>query len=76
MKITIDTAKIPKELLAELAKHIDIPESLSELANDEEWYIRCIVAENPNTPPNALSKLAEDNSAAVRKLAKSNPNFT
>ena len=39
------------------------PEVLTELAHDEEWYIRVIPAHNPSTPSEVLAKLAEHEAA-------------
>lgn len=46
---------------------------LSELAADNNSYIRQVVASNPNASLDILSKLAEDDSWDVRKAVAENP---
>jgi hypothetical protein len=50
------------------------PELLSELAKDEERFVREAVAENRNTTPELLSRLVRDESQIVRAAVAKNPN--
>ena len=43
-----------------------------ELAKDEEWGVRCNVAENPNTSVNALRELAKDEYGDIRECVAYN----
>lgn len=54
--------------------HNRLPETLRDLANDEDRLIRLAVAWNPNTPPDALIILTEDEYVWVRSTAISHPN--
>ena len=49
------------------------PETLVQLASDEDWRVRRGVAENPSTPAAALVQLASDEDWRVRKTAAQNP---
>jgi hypothetical protein len=49
-------------------------EQLDLLANDKDWFVRVVVAENPNTPPEALDRLANDVDSGVRWYVAKNPN--
>jgi hypothetical protein len=52
------------------------PETLTFLARDENWSVRCRVAYNPNTPPEILTILARDKDVDVRWHVERNPNAT
>ena len=52
------------------------PEILKELAEDEDWHVRCLAVKHPNTPVELLRKLAEDEDLFVRREVAMNPNTT
>ena len=47
---------------------------LTQLASDEDEYVRSEVADNSNTPPEALTQLASDEIEYVRRRVAYNPN--
>ena len=47
---------------------------LTQLASDEDAWVRGGVAENSNTPPEVLTQLASDEKAYVRYAVAYNPN--
>jgi hypothetical protein len=49
------------------------PEALAHLADDENGWVRWMVAKNPNTPPEALVRLAVDGNVTVRWFVARNP---
>lgn len=61
------------EALGFVAKHKNVSvETLTALANNEDGFVRMMVAENPNTPERVLLGLALDASVAVRSAASKN----
>jgi hypothetical protein len=50
--------------------------TLELLASDEDWYARCLVAVNLNTPQKTLQQLATDKNFSVRQCVAQNPNRT
>jgi len=60
-----------KEIIAQI---ITVPEVLARLANDDTWFVRSIVAQNPNTLPETLERLANDEDWCVRYYVAKNPN--
>ena len=50
------------------------PEILTLLANDNDPWVRCRVAKNPNTPPETLTILAKNENSYVRSWVAQNPN--
>ena len=52
------------------------PQILAQLAKEDEWHIRNLVAQNPNTPIEILEQLAEDWMPYVRCSAAQNVNST
>jgi hypothetical protein len=47
---------------------------LTKLSKDGDWYVRCWVADNPNTTKKVLTKLSKDEDGHVRYWAAENPN--
>ena len=47
---------------------------LSTDENDENWAIRCRVADNPNTPKETLTKLSTDKDWWIRRKVANNTN--
>lgn len=39
---------------------------LNWLSYDNDWEVRCGIAQNPNTPPETLDRLANDKNWSVR----------
>ena len=58
----------------ELAKTTTDISLLEKLSDDEDWWVRNAVAENPNTPTHLLEKLSDDKDEWVRKVIANNPN--
>ena len=58
----------------ELARSSNTPiEVLEKLANDGEYSVRCIVAQNPNITVEVLEKLSNDEDCDVRCEVAYNP---
>ena len=70
--IDIDKLSIDEKIeLAETSKDVNI---LDILAKDKDWYIRCNVAGNSNTPTEILTILAKDkNNSVISFVAKNTP---
>lgn len=51
------------------------PEILEMLANDDDWYIQGIIAQNPNTPPEVLEMLADKQDHYIQTKIVKNPNL-
>ena len=62
------------ELREQLAENSSSAEELEELAEDDEDYVRTLVAENSNTPSSILEKLALDDDTSVRSGVAVNSN--
>jgi len=62
------------ELREQMAENSSSAEELEELAEDDEDYVRILVAENSNTPSSILEKLAEDDNTSVRSGVAGNSN--
>lgn len=59
----------------EIAKNPETdPQALSDLALDDDMWVRCNVASNPNTAPDMLDAMSYDASWQVRERVASNPN--
>ena len=58
----------------ELAKTTTDISILEKLSDDEDWWVRNPVAENPNTPVHILEKLSDDEDWWVRGHVAKNPN--
>lgn len=68
-----------KHIMKNLTKALDPktdPVDLGYLATDDYYYVRCKVAENPNTSQETLKKLATDKDHMVRISVAMNPNIT
>lgn len=73
MKLYIKAAaSLDPEQKAELAKIASDPKKLARLADDKNDWVRCSVAENPNTPMEDLLWLADDENVDVSRLATGN----
>ena len=53
---------------------IKVPEFLDYLSKDKDWYVRCLVAQNPNTTSETLDELSRDEYVGVRYFVARNPN--
>ena len=67
-------AELDLELREQLAENSSSAEELEELAEDDEDYVRTLVAENSNTPSSILEKLALDDDTSVRSGVAVNSN--
>ena len=67
-------AELDLELREQLAENSSSAEELEELAEDDEDYVRTLVAENSNTPSSLLEKLALDDDTSVRSGVAVNSN--
>ena len=67
-------AELDLELREQMAEISSSAEELEELAEDDEDYVRILVAENSNTPPSILEKLALDDDTSVRSGVAVNSN--
>ena len=72
--LTIETTNFSSNFLCELVRKTDIIEILSDLAKDENGFIKEAVAGNPNTPAEILSMLAKDEYVNVKVAVADNPN--
>ena len=63
-----------RELLALAVSRNTSAEKLSELAKENSWDVRKLVAGNPNTSTDVLIKLSEDEDWDVREEVARNPN--
>ena len=59
MKIIIDISTLSVNMRKLIAKETSDVQALSELAKDEEWSVRRVVTENPNTTEEIFSELAK-----------------
>jgi len=57
-----------------IIRELNLPQLLSRLAKDEDFFVRKEVAKNPNTSKKTLSELAKDKNWAVRATIAENPN--
>ena len=73
---TPDVLKLSTKEKIKLAKDPNTSqETLSVLATDEDWCIRCWVAKNPNTSQETLAILATDKNPDVYYGVERNPNY-
>ena len=61
------------DLRKERAENSTSPAELEKLAEDDDYYVRSAVAENPNTPASMLDKMADDEERYVRQNVARNP---
>ena len=59
-----------------LSLYTDDAELIKVLSTDKDYYVRCYVARNPNTPVEVLKVLSIDGSWAVRRFVARNTNAT
>ncbi|NBW57218.1 hypothetical protein EBR43_05430 [bacterium] len=57
-----------------LARTTTDPKILNKLSKDEDWMVRCRVADNLNTSQKDLDYLSKDEYWAVRRCVIKNPN--
>jgi hypothetical protein len=58
------------------ARNLTTPtEVLAELASDRDWFVRYLVASNPNASVDTLGKLRRDNDPDVRYHAAVKPQY-
>ena len=70
----VKMTELELELREQMAENSSSAEELEELAEDDEDYVRILVAENSNTPSSILEKLAEDDNTSVRSGVAGNSN--
>ncbi len=70
----IKDMKYEEDYIKELAKITTDPEILDELSKDEDYRVRCWVAQNPNITPETLNYLSKDDYWWVRYWVALNHN--
>jgi 3-methyladenine DNA glycosylase AlkC len=70
--VTMDLDKLSTIAREVIAKKVNSPEVLTELAKDETWFVRSAVAKNLNTSTELLTELAADEDEYVRMAVAKN----
>lgn len=67
MKVIVELAELSVDVRQKIAESCTSPQTLSKLAEDKEWRVRLVVANNVNTSTEDLLKLGKDENDNVKK---------